>query len=77
MSDRTVHAENEHCEIVRYDRAGKWYIEPRDPGKQRRHVGIRSAASEAVKAPDMWIHYGRPGGGAFDRHVRRMLLPGV
>lgn len=27
MSDRTVHAATENWEVVRYDRAGKWYVE--------------------------------------------------
>lgn len=75
VSDRTVHAENEHCEIVRYDRAGKWYLEPKQSGLQRRRVGIGSTAVEAVRAPGMTIHFGLPGGGAFDRRVRRILVP--
>lgn len=71
MSDRTVHAENEACEIVRYDRAGKWYIEPRNG--ERRHVGVRQAAVSAAMARDMTIHRGRRGGAAFDRAVREVL----
>lgn len=72
--DRTVHAENDQVAIVRYDRAGKWYMEPKQPGRSRRHVGVGSAAAEAAKTPDMTIHFGLPGGQAFDRRVRKALL---
>lgn len=75
MSDRTVHAENEHCEIVRYDRAGKWYLEPKQSGLQRRRIGIASAAVEAARTGTT-VHFGLPGGGAFDRRVKKILLPG-
>jgi hypothetical protein len=71
MSDRTVHAEKQVCEIVRYDRAGKWYIEPFSG--RRRRVGVRSAATEAATASGMRVHFGLRGGAAFDRAVRRAL----
>lgn len=68
MSDRTVHATNAaiRYEVVRYDRAGKWYLE--EPGR-RRPLTLLEAVKEAE-----WIDYcngdvrlGLPGGGAFDR----------
>lgn len=31
MNDRRVHAEGEHIEAVRYDKAGKWYVESKRP----------------------------------------------
>jgi len=68
-SDRTVHGlTSAGAEIVRYDRAGKWYIEPTVPEIRRAHVTVRSAASLAA----MGTHYpGKLGGGTFDAHVRK------
>lgn len=71
MSDRTVHAVCEDGrEIVRYERAGKWYIEPKEG--PRRPVTCAEAASVAAEAwrGDGAVWLGRPGGGAFDRIVR-------
>jgi hypothetical protein len=71
MSDRTIHAVCEDGRaIVRYDRAGRWYIEH---GTKRRPVSVREAADVAVQA---WrglgvVYLGLPGGGAFDAKVRR------
>jgi hypothetical protein len=71
-NDRTVHASGESGELVRYDRAGKWYFEPK--------VGKRTllTLSEAVdKARFLWfsdegtVHFDRPGGGALDSKIRR------
>ena len=38
MSDRTVHVSYPGMEIVRYDRAGKWYLEPTNPTLPRQKV---------------------------------------
>jgi|JI10StandDraft_1071094.scaffolds.fasta_scaffold14615_9 hypothetical protein len=77
-SDRTVHAKvpsrGGHLELVRYDRAGKWYIE----GTLPEH-GLRSSVSvqEAISCARKWMrrggsHYaGLPGGQVFDRGVAR------
>lgn len=37
-NDRTVHAtlHDQDAEVVRYDRAGKWYLEPREAELRRR-----------------------------------------
>jgi hypothetical protein len=65
-------------EVVRYDRAGKWYIElvepsPDAPARQR--VSLRAAARRAAELVDMagTVHWGRPGGSSFDLNVRRLL----
>ncbi len=65
--NRTVHAEGRFAEVVRYDRSGKWYIEPKD-GSQRRHVGVGEAAEWASVAATS-LHLGRPGGLVFARRV--------
>jgi hypothetical protein len=71
VSDRTVHAKYlDEEEIVRYDRAGKWYIELPGLGVRRR-VGVREAAQRAREIEEFGgvIMRGRLGGAAFDRLV--------
>jgi len=71
MDDRTVHAWGTTGEVVRYEKAGKWYFEPKR-GKRK-----KLTIAEAI-AKGMWLWYhdlgtvclDRPGGGAFDRGVR-------
>lgn len=71
MPNRRVHAECDGFEVVRYDRAGKWYVESKDPGRKREHVGIHEAAIRAFCAVTLGgqVHTGIPGGGTFDRWV--------
>jgi hypothetical protein len=72
VRDRRVHAANSEAEVVRYDRAGKWYIEPRDRSFQRQHVTVKEAAEYALwmyRQAGGTIIYGVPGGGLFDREV--------
>jgi hypothetical protein len=67
--DRTVHARWAQMEVVRYDRAGKWYLEPVDKELPRQHVRIRKAAEYAVWAAlnrGGYIYTREPGGAAFD-----------
>jgi len=66
--DRTVHAVRRHdgAEIVRYDRAGKWYLERVDGS--RSPLTLRGAVREAVGGR---VHFGRPGGRIFDAAVVR------
>jgi len=73
MKDRTVHAHCDCQEVVRYDRAGKWWIEMRDG--TRYPVSLSEAVSEAAGCEmcDGAIFYGRRGGTAFDRNVRKAL----
>lgn len=71
--DRTVHASHpDGRQIVRYDRAGKWWLE-HDPPLMRpaRHIGVREAARIALQLEEEGgtIIMGRPGGNAFDRLV--------
>lgn len=66
--DRTVHGTDATgAEIVRYNRARKWYIEPK--GGKRRQVSLTEAAQAAAdgKAP-----LGRYGGTAFDARVKEI-----
>jgi len=71
--DRTVHARYDDMEIVRYDRAGKWYLEPTLPGPQRQHIGVWTAAASALwgihNAHGTW-YPNLPGGKSFDRLMR-------
>lgn len=74
MADRTVHATNDLWEIVRYDRAGKWYLEPTDkaPTVKRRPIKLAEAVELAM---ELWnnggtVHFGRQGATAFDRKIR-------
>lgn len=75
MSDRTVHvtiipAAGDRIEIVRYNRAGKWYYED---GGRRRHLMLAEAAAFAREdRPAVIWHEGRKGGAAFDAKVRKL-----
>lgn len=70
-NDRTVHARWAQMEVVRYEKAGKWYLEPvgSDSILSRQRVDVRTAAEYAV-----WALYNRqghfyldqPGGSRFD-----------
>jgi len=68
MADRTVHASYPGMEIVRYDKAGKWYAEPTSGG-QRDHLNIQEAVYLAIAQGAQWFP-GRQGGLAFDRKMR-------
>ena len=72
MTDRTVHAvTRDGCEVVRYDRAGKWFIES---PHARRALTLREAAIVATES-GAEASLGLPGGSRFDALVReRMAL---
>jgi hypothetical protein len=75
--DRTVHAVTyKGVEIVRYDRAGKWYIEwpdeVRGVGARMRSQATLSAAAKMAVEYGQRIIFGLPGGAAFDAKVRRL-----
>jgi hypothetical protein len=66
--DRKVHGRSRNgWDIVRYDRAGKWYLERE--GEKRQSVKLEDAARLAA-----WAHFypGKPGGQAFDTRVRKI-----
>jgi len=72
--DRTVHAICDDVELVRYDRAGKWYLET--PQGRSGPLTVMEAATIAHK----WIEakigrvvYGMPGGNTFERRVRGLM----
>lgn len=69
--DRIVHAlTRSGAEIVRYDRAGKWYIEhPRGTMLPARQVSVSEAAR--IAAPGI-VNFNLPGGLVFERKVRAL-----
>ena len=65
MNDRTVHGRTaDGYEIVRYDRAGKWYLEGIG---SRRPISLSAAVRGAI---DGVAYLGRPGGRTFDARAR-------
>lgn len=75
MSDRRIHAwlPATGDEIVRYDRAGKWYLET--PHGTRLRMNLLAAALRAFRWREFLggkVYSGLPGGAAFDRAVDRM-----
>lgn len=70
MDDRTVHGwAADGTEIVRYDRAGKWYLEPKPSElRPRRQVTVNEAARAAAQGKAV---FGRMGASVFDRLVRK------
>lgn len=70
--DRRVHARMiTGAEVVRYNRAGKWYLEWPN-GRRRSQLTIGDVVALAC-TPHCVIFYGLPGGDAFDRKVRAAL----
>lgn len=76
MSDRTVHAHYPGMEIVRYDRAGKWYLEP----TEARLLSAQQVTLDGAVRAALWgvenggeVFMWKPGGGAFDARVKRLL----
>jgi len=70
-SDRTVHARtSDGGEVVRYDRAGKWYVEWPGRMRPRRLVTLREAVELAVAGQPL---LGQAGGKSFDAKVRKAL----
>lgn len=68
--DRTVHGFTaDGAAIVRYDRAGKWYVEPKE-GK-RRAVKLTEAVQLAVAGRPL---LNKAGGLAFDAKVRKLRV---
>jgi hypothetical protein len=69
--DRTVHAVTAGGgEIVRYDRAGKWYHEHAGDPRERRAVTFAEAVRIAT-LPDSTVRRGLPGGARFDKATSR------
>lgn len=72
MSDRTIHAAYDDWEVVRYDRASKWYVEGRGPQEGRRMQVPLWLAVETARDHDAEVFYGRPGGTTFDRRLKAL-----
>lgn len=74
--DRTVHARCGDEELVRYDRAGKWFLEYR-PARMRpaRQVSVGEAVRLALEMIERGgsVIFRRPGGTTFDRKVRSKM----
>ena len=74
--DRRVHAVVGAMDVVRYDRAGKWYLEPHDPSLPRQAVNIDAAVNYIAWGVEQYgrsgvrVVLGRMGGTAFDRKVK-------
>lgn len=79
-NNRTVHGvADDGGEIVRYDRAGKWYVEyyggSETPDDLRvRHPLSLDAAVFLARLPGARVFFGRPGGSRFDARVRASAL---
>jgi hypothetical protein len=87
MSDRRIHAYADDWQIVRYDRAGKWYAEWVGEGKppawlpvptrrfpvntRGRCALITPEAAFAAIRMDATIVLDLPGGRSFDAHIKR------
>lgn len=71
VSDRRVHGRStDGAEIVRYDRAGRWFIEHPDRGRKR--VTVNQAAQAAANGTTF---PGLPGGLLFDYRVNEFSNP--
>lgn len=76
MKDRLVHASYPGMEIVRYERAGKWYLEPTDKNLKRQAVTVTGAAMQAhwgLTQEGGEVFFNRPGGQTFDSKVRMAM----
>lgn len=76
--DRTVYARGaDGRQVVRYDRAGKWFIEwPADQLKAARKVTLRDAVAETVTIASEGggdVRWGLPGGQMFYAALRKAL----
>lgn len=74
MQDRIVHATSDDgLELVRYDKAGKWYIEPLDKSLPRQKVTIYEAVTVAIHWEKHYgsVVYDQPGGNRFNQLIRR------
>lgn len=66
--DRTVHGYTADGDpIVRYDRAGKWYVEPKDD--KRRLINLTQAAELAIAGKVLENRYG---GQMFNTRVKKL-----
>lgn len=72
LTDRRVHARTGVVEVVRYDRAGKWFLEwPNGSLIPCQAVSFKQAVGWGRAAlTDGEVFFGLPGGSRFDREVR-------
>lgn len=71
--DRKIHASTSDMELVRYNKMGKWYIEPKDKSLPRQHVNMDQAVQVALwwkNNADGEVFLKLPGGTRFDQLVR-------
>jgi len=70
-ADRTVHGVTSRAwEVVRYERAGKWYTEPPLNGDGSRLLLTVDDAAYLLSEPDAEWYEGKPGGARLDAKVR-------
>jgi hypothetical protein len=73
-NDRTVHARDGELEIVRYDRAGKWFVEYKPArGRSAYQTNLAGAVGLAC-SPTAKVFYGKRGGKLFDKRVKQQKL---
>lgn len=71
VEDRTVHGvTGDGWEVVRYERAGKWYSE--FPNHARRALTVTDAACLLATEDAAWFS-GKSGGQKLDAKVRKLL----
>lgn len=73
-----MHAVNiaDGIDVVRYDMAGKWYLEPHDDDKPRQHVSVTAASAyvgEVLLGGKGVANTGLHGGARFDYLLGKYL----
>lgn len=69
-NDRTVHARGGAVELVRYDKAGRWYVEGNGSKERVKTVADAVAIALMFERNGGEIFLFRPGGNQFDSKVR-------
>lgn len=73
--DRIIHAVCEDGrEVVRYQRAGKWYIEPKEGARRLVTIGEAVEVAAVSRLGGGSVYYGQPGGSRFDSAVAREVV---
>lgn len=78
-TDRRVHAETGYAEVVRYNRAGAWYVEDKPNAPKslvwRTRLPLGEIVEWVTEQPqnEVTYHFGLPGGLQFDKRVRDEL----
>jgi hypothetical protein len=74
IDDRTVHARGcTGLEVVRYERAGKWYLEASSHNRVSVTLAVAAERAADLSKDGGEVFLGLPGGSRFDIIVRRHL----